>query len=340
MAIILFYFSVFLNSVGVRASGKGQIGFVTLQGIIVLLIVSLGIYHVADKKAAPNLSPDVMFNNTWYGITNDIPVLGSAMFNALFFFDGWYMISQFVEEIVNPRRNIPLVAFTAIPAVTLLFLVVNVSCLMVLSQEELATSTVFLTNMAKKVAGKKFAYIIPLFVATGCVGALISFCYHLPRFIMSAAREGQLPAMFGLIHKTRRTTIPAILLIAVSGTVMIMFAEHLEAVIHYTNIVYWMEYPFVISTVIAYRFTKPNADRNYKVWIVTPIFMICVSLLLLLSALISNSLRTSIVIGLVFAGIPVYYICIHKKWFSFLQFDLLYRKLMEFTPLVPCEYQM
>ena len=191
-----------------------------------------------------------------------------------------------------------------------------------------------------KVAGKGLAYVIPLFVATGCVGALISFCYHLPRFIMSAAREGQLPIMFGLIHKRRRTPIPAILLVALSGTVMIMFADHLEDVIHYTNIVYWIEYPIVISTVIVYRFTKPKADRSYKVWITTPIFMICVSLFLLISALISNSLSTSIVIGLVFAGIPVYYMCIDRKWFSFLHLDLLCNKIMKFTPLVPCEFQI
>ena len=339
LAIMLFYFTIVLNCVGVKESGKVQIGLVTLQAVIVLLIISMGIYQVSVTKSANNLSPDVMFNNTWSGITENVPVLGAAMFNALFSFDGWYMVAHFVEEIVNPNRNIPLVAFTAIPAVTLLYVVVNVACLMVLSQQELASSTLVVTNVAEKVAGKYLANVIPIFVATGCVGTLIGFCYHLRRFLMSAARERQLPAIFGLIHKSRRTQIPAILFIGFAGTVMIMFAEHLEAVIHYTNIALWIEYPLVISTVIVFRFTKPTADRSYKVWITTPVFMICVSILLLIFSFINTPLGTGMVTLLVLTGVPVCYICVKSNWFSFLQLDMLCNKLMRYAPLVPCEFE-
>ena len=339
LAIILFYFTIVLNCAGVKTSGYFQTGLVTIQGAIVLLIVSLGIYQLSVTKSAINLSPDVMFNNTLSGITENIPTLGAAMFNALFCFDGWYMVAHFVEEIVNPKRNIPLVAFTSIPAVTLMYVVVNVACLMVLSQQELASSTLVVNNVVEKVAGKYLAYVIPIFIATGCVGALIAFCYHLPRFLMSAAREGQLPAIFGLIHKSRRTPIPAILLIGLAGTIMIMFAENLEAVFHYTNIALWIEYPLVISTVIVSRFTKPNADRCYKVWITTPVFMICVSLLLLIFSFINTPLGTGIVTLLVLTGVPVCYICVKRNWFSFLQLDMLCNKLIRYAPLVPCEFE-
>ena len=339
LAILLFYFTIVFNCAGVKESGKVQIVLVTLQAAIVLLIISMGIYQVSVTKSANNLSPDVMFNNTWSGITENVPDLGAAMFNALFCFDGWYMVAHFVEEIENPNRNIPLVSFTAIPAVTFLYVVVNVACLMVLSQQELASSTLVVANVAEKVAGKYLAYVIPIFVATGCVGTLIGFCYHLPRFLMSAAREGQLPAIFGLIHKSRRTPIPAILFIGLAGSVMIMFAEHLEAVIHYSNIALWIEYPLVISTVVVSRFTKPNDDRSYKVWITTPVFMICISLLLLIFSFINTPLNTGIVTLLVLTGVPVCYICVKRNWFSFLQLDMLCNKLMRFAPLVPCEFE-
>ena len=203
LAIFLFYFSIMINCVGAKASGNFQKALVTIQGALVLLIISLGVYHASVTKSADNLSPDVMFNNTWSGITKDIPALGSARFNALWCFDGWTMIAQFVEEIVNPTRSIPLVAFTAIPAVTLLYVAVNVACLMVLSQQELASSTIVLTNVARTVAGKTFSCVIPVFVTIGCVGTLIALCYHLSHFIISAARERQLPAIFDLIHTTR-----------------------------------------------------------------------------------------------------------------------------------------
>ena len=261
VAIFLFYFSIVMNIYGAKASGNVQKVLVTIQGTLVLLIISLGVYHASVIKSADNLSPDVMFNNTLSGITEDIPALGSAMFNALLCFVSFYMIAQFVEEIVDPTRNIPLVTFTTIPAVILVYCALNVAFLMVINQQELASSTIVVTNVAKTVAGKNFAYIIPVFVTVACVGTLITLCYQLPRIVMSAARERQLPAIFGLIHKTRRTPIPAILLTAVSVTVMIMFAEYLEAGIHILNIALWIQYPLVFSTIIVSRFTKPHADR-------------------------------------------------------------------------------
>ena len=339
VAIFLLYFSIVMNIYGAKASGHVEKVLVTIQGTLVLLIISLGVYHASVTKSADNLSPDVMFNNTWSGITEDIPALGSAMFNALLCFVSFYMIAQFVEEIVDPTRNIPLVTFTTIPAVILVYCALNVAFLMVINQQELASSTIVVTNVAKTVAGKNFAYIIPVFVTVACVGTLITLCYQLPRIVMSAARERQLPAILGLIHKTRRTPIPAILLTAVSATVMIMFAEYLEAGIHILNIALWIQYPVVFSTIIVSRFTKPHADRPYRVWITTPLFMICVSLLLLISSFTNNPLNTGIVTSLILLGIPLHYVCVRRNWLSFLKLDMMCRKLMLYTPLVLCEVE-
>ena len=339
VAIFLFYFSIVMNIYGAKASGNVQKILLTIQGALVLLILSLGVYHASVTKSADNLSPYVMFNNTWSGVAEDIPALGSAMFNALWCFASFYMISQFVEEIMDPTRNIPLLTFTTIPAVILVYIALNVAFLMVLSQQELASSAIVLTNVAKIVAGKNFAYVIPVFVTVACVGTLITVCYQLPRIVMSAAREGQLPAILGLIHKTRRTPIPAILLTAVSGTVMIIFAEYLEAVIHIINIALYIQYPLVFSTIIVSRFTKPHADCPYKVWITTPLFMICVSLLLLISSFINNPLSTGIVTLFILLGIPFHYVCVRRNWLSFLKLDVMCRKLMLYTPLVLCEIE-
>ena len=176
MAIFLFYFSIVINIYGAKASGNVQKVLVIIQGTLILLVISLGVYHASVTKSADNLSPDVMFNNTWSGITEDIPALGSAMFNALLCFASFYMIAQFVAEIVDPTRNIPLLTFTTIPAVILVYIALNVAYLMVLSKEELASSTIVLINVTKTVAGKNIAYVIPVFVTVACVGTLITLC--------------------------------------------------------------------------------------------------------------------------------------------------------------------
>ena len=155
-----------------RTTGSFQTIFTLINFGMVSLIVGFAIYHVGKTKTAINLKPSIMLNNTLSGVIQHIPDLGSAMFNALWCFDGWYMVAQFVEEIVEPKKNIPLVAFTGVPTVTFVYVLVNIACLTVLSQQEMAESTVVVTTLAERVGGHIWIYIIPFFVSMGCLGSL------------------------------------------------------------------------------------------------------------------------------------------------------------------------
>ena len=190
-SVILFSIAVAINCVGLKTTGRFQTFFTLTHVGIVSLIVGFAIYHVSKTKTAINLKPSVMLNNTLSGIIKHIPDLGSAMFNALWCFDGWYMVAHFVEEIVEPKKNIPLIAFTGVPTVTFVYVLINIACLTVLSQQEIAESTVVVTTLAERVGVHKWTYVIPLFVSIGCLGSLFGDGYNLSRFLMSASREGQ-----------------------------------------------------------------------------------------------------------------------------------------------------
>ena len=249
------------------------------------------------------------------------------------------MVAQFVEEIVEPEKNIPLVAFTGVPAITLLYVLLNLVCLTSLSQNDMASSTAVISTYAECIGGKIWRYIIPLLICMIWAAAQIGTNYGQSRFLMSASREGQFPTMFGLIHKNKRTPIPALLYICFAGTIMILcYGQNLEALILNVNILYWIEYGLVITTLIVFRYRKPNVVRPYKVWITTPIFMICVATSLVILSLINQALSTIIVIAIMLSGIPVYYICVKRKRFSFLQLDRLTRRIINTTGLVECQF--
>ena len=337
-AVILFSIAVAINCIGMKTTGSFQTFFTLIHVGMVLLIVGFAIYHASKTKTAINLKPSIMFNNTLSGVIEHIPDLGSAMFNALWCFDGWYMVAHFVEEIVEPKKNIPLVAFTGVPTVTFVYVLINIACLTVLSQQEMAGSTVVVTTLAERVGGRKWIYVIPFFVSMGCLGALVGDCYNLSRFLMSASREGQFPAVFGVIHKNKRTPIPALLYIGfVSSLMIVCYGENLEIIMRYVNLGLWIEYGLAISTLIVFRYTRPHIERTYKVWITTPLFMICVAVTLIVASFITDPQNTSILLAVTVTGIPVYYMCIKKSWFSFLQFDVIKEKLMKNTGLVECE---
>ena len=221
-AVLIILLATFINCIGANITGNIQTIVTMFCGCIIALTIGFGIYQVSITKKVPNLKPSVMFNNTLSGITHHFSAIGSAMFAALYCFDGWYSIAQYVEEIVEPARNIPWVAFTSIPTVTILYVVINIACLSVLSQREMAESVVVITTLAERVGGHAWAYVIPVFVGVTCFGAIISAFYNFSRFLLSASREGQFIALLGLMHKSRRTPIPALLYIGITGSITVI----------------------------------------------------------------------------------------------------------------------
>jgi L-type amino acid transporter 9 len=63
-----------------------------------------------------------------------------AFYSGLWAYDGWNNLNYVTEEIINPRRNLPLSILIAIPMVTVCYLLVNISYLTVMSPSEMVIS--------------------------------------------------------------------------------------------------------------------------------------------------------------------------------------------------------
>ena len=204
----------------------------------------------------------------------------------------------------------------------------------------MAESVVVITTLAERVGSNAWAYVIPFFVGVICFGTIISESYNSSRFLLSASREGQFLAVFGLIHKSKRTPIPALLYIGITASIIVICCgEHIQIMIRYMNIAVWAEYGIAISTLVVFRYKRPNVERFYKVFMTTPLFMIFVSASLIVVSLIEAPLNTSIAFAIILAGLLVYYMSIHKSWLSFLKFDALWRRISNSTNLVECQHE-
>lgn len=337
VGVFVMFIIAFISSLGARKSGVFQMAFMLIQMMVFLTIVCLGIYSASTSRTIVNLTPQIAFNNTISGLKNDLPSFSIAMFNALYCFDGYVTVAFIVEEVINPAQTIPLVAFTSIPFVTLVYIIVNLASAAALSHYEMSMSDLFIYDIAKKVGGETFAYIVPFSVAICIIPGLAAVFYNLPRLIMSSAREGQFPSFFSLIHKNRRTPVPAIIYLVVLATILTFAGFTVQTMLQICNIAIWFEYAFAVSTILVNRWKRPNVERNYRTWITTPVFMIIIPMVLLCLVIIEKPVSTCVILFIMALGLPIYYVCLYKKWFSFLPFSKIQLWLMKRFPLVVCE---
>ena len=93
-----------------------------------------------------------------------------AFYSGLWAYDGWNNLNYVTEEIINPKRNLPLSIIIAIPMVTLCYLLVNVSYLTVMSPSEMAISDAVAVTFGNRILGL-FSWIMPLSVAVSTFGS-------------------------------------------------------------------------------------------------------------------------------------------------------------------------
>ena len=63
--------------------------------------------------------------------------LATAFYSGLWAYDGWNNLNYVTEEIINPKKNLPLSLVISIPLVTFCYLLVNISYLVVMSPSEM-----------------------------------------------------------------------------------------------------------------------------------------------------------------------------------------------------------
>lgn len=88
------------------------------------------------------------------GVPLKVGNVALAFYSGLWAYDGWNNLNYVTEEIINPRRNLPLSIVIAIPLVTVCYVLVNISYLAIMSPSEMMISdAVAVVSREKKRAG-------------------------------------------------------------------------------------------------------------------------------------------------------------------------------------------
>jgi basic amino acid/polyamine antiporter, APA family len=129
------------------------------------------------------------------------------------------------------------------------------------------------------------------------------------RVPFAAARDGYFFPSVAKIHPRYLTPSVAILLQLGLAAALLLVGESFRQLFSLAIFAEWLFYMITASTVFVFRRREPEADRPYRVWgyPVVPALFVAASGVLLYYTFTDNLRNSAVGLGLILAGIPVFY---------------------------------
>ncbi|XP_061631031.1 asc-type amino acid transporter 1 isoform X2 [Phyllopteryx taeniolatus] len=296
-----------VNCCSVRMATRIQDVFTVGKLLALGLIIAVGVVQIF-KGNFEALTPQVVFS---MDRTPSVGQMALAFLHASFAFSGWNFLNYVTEEVVDPRRNLPRAIYISIPLVTLVYTLTNMAYFSSMSSDELLSSNAVAVTFGEKLLGM-FSVIMPISVALSTFGGINGYLFTSSRLCFSGAREGHLPSLLAMIHVTKCTPIPALLVCCTAAMVILCIGET-HNLINCVSFINYLSYGVTIAGLLFHRWKKPNLYRPIKVHLVVPLCYLMFWALLLGFSLYSEPLVCGVGLVIMLTGVPVYFLGIHWK---------------------------
>ena len=329
VAIIMIIFLTWLNTRGI-VTGKTVQNFFTSTKVIALLgFVLIGI--IASKSLGINeINKEALWDASKIGSDGQaiplkgfgiIAAVGTALVGSLFASDAWYNVTYISEEVINPRRNIPLSLLFGTLIVTFIYLLTNYIYIKVLpltgSPEgtdvisrgiQFATDDRVATSAMYVILGDYASLIMALFIIVSTFGCNQALILAGPRVYYAMARD---KLFFRKAGELNRFGVPGFalvvqgiwsVLLCLSGT----YNDLLDFVI-FAVLIFFM---LTILSIFILRVKRPDIPRPYKAfgYPLVPALYILTTVFIMIILLIYKPRYTFAGLIIVLAGIPVFYL--------------------------------
>jgi basic amino acid/polyamine antiporter, APA family len=259
---------------------------------------------------------------TWMGL---VVLIGISMIGSLFSMDAWNNISFAGDEIVNPKKTIPLSLAIGTGLVTLLYLLVNLVYILVLplagSPEaadtlgkgiQFASNDRVATSVAEVVGGASATVSIAVLIMISTFGCANGILLSGARVYYALAKDD---LFFKSMAKLNRQGAPANALIgqAIWASLLCLSGTY-GNLLDYIMFAVVLFYILTIAAIFVLRVKQPDAPRPYKAfgYPYVPFFYIIATVLFEVIVLIYKPEFTWTGLFIVALGIPVYYLLLRK----------------------------
>lgn len=333
LAIGLIMFLTFVNTLGVEEGKWLQRVFTTakLLAILGLVFAAFFIYDGPSqwKHNTEGLFDAMSYPSTGFGWESIggialLAAFGTAMVGSLFSSDAWNNVTFIAGEIRNPAKNIPKSLFLGTLIVTILYLSANLAYLHLLPLKGQPSPDMIgqgISHAQFERVGTSAAQVIfgPAGMTVMAILIMVSTFGCNNGIILAGARLFNAMSKDGLFFKQaarlNKHQVPAraLWLQAAWASVLCLSGSYGE-LLKYCTFASLLFYIVTVLGLFMLRKREPQADRPYKViaYPFTPALYILMAGFVALSLLVFDWKNSLIGLGIVAAGIPIYFL-IQKK---------------------------
>jgi amino acid transporter len=244
-----------------------------------------------------------------------LAAFGLALVSTLWAFDGWADLAYNAGEVKDPARNLPRALIGGTLLVVAIYLAANLAYLAVLPVDQIRVSKLVAADVAQRVIGPAGVLFVSVTVMISTFGTLNTVLFTSPRVFFAMADDRLFFAPVARIHPRFGTPWISISMTAALGIVFVLLRSFEQLADAFVTAFL----PFyALSVASIFRLRKvPGYTPSFHVplypWV--PLLFLGSVLLLLGNAIADPGSRwsTLAVLGVVAAGVPVYYFTVGRK---------------------------
>ncbi|WP_435128170.1 amino acid permease [Halobaculum sp. D14] len=276
LATLMVALFAYINYRGAEETGKAGVVVTVIKVVILGVFVAFGVLATVHT---PNW-PAKFLSSPRFAPNGVVGIIGAMGFTYIAF-EGYEIIVQSGEEVVDPGENVPKAVFYSLAIVVPIYILVSFAAIggievtAELARQAGVPATAptweLLGNLGEigiiEAAGQFVPYGVPLLLVAGLtatMSALNATVYSSSRVSFAMGRDRVLPSVFAAIHDEKRTPHWSIALSAVIIAAMAVTLP-IEAVAAAADIMFILLFVQVNWTVIKMRKTHPDLPRTFEV---------------------------------------------------------------------------
>jgi amino acid transporter len=239
----------------------------------------------------------------------DWGVFGLALISVMWAYDGFADLTFASGEVKDPQRNLPRAIIIGTVLIIAIYLSANAAYLYVNPIGVMAKSPLIAADTMGALVGQVGVSFVSVIVMISTFGSLMGSMLASPRIFFAMADDKLLFEPIARVHPKWKTPHIAIVLACVLGVAMVM-TQTFEQLTDTFVLAMWPFYALSVAAIYTLRKSRPDMPRPYKTvgYPFVPAVFVAAAIYLVVNALITDPVWTSITFGVVLLGLPVYYL--------------------------------